>query len=198
MLWWWLLLGCAMVAICWRLGRPVDRRNIQRGDFGAYFEALLVNSRKGAWIRISDETTLNVLFASKEDTFGNCVLFDVSLADGKGAPEAMAELGEMLAAQQVDIVGQSVTDNEIALVLQLTEGKAVKQATNLAIAIFDVLGASPGRGFRLQGKGNPDPEHWRPILRSLRREPKGSTSRRIGEEGLRLLDRRRKKNTEKR
>lgn len=197
MTWWWLILGLAFAAIFWQLSRPISVRDVQRGAFARYFEALLVNSRKRAWIKISDDATNDTLVASKRDDLGTLISFEISASTAKAAQDVMRIIEAWEAAQGGAIIDRSATEKAISVVVRLPEGRSISQAADLAISVFDGLGSSPAQRFTLQGSGRPDLEHWRPLLRSLKGERRGSKSRRIGEEGIRLLNRRRKNQKER-
>ena len=190
MMWWFV--AAIVIAVCWKLRRPIVRRDVQRSDFSHFFEALLVGSRTGAWIEIIEAETGNRLYARKEDALGHRVTIEVDQVTSEGADELIRALGELFAEQKVETTRRSETNGHLSFVIGLGEAKPVQQVTAIAISVFDLLGSPAGRRFRLRGKGKPDPEHWRPILRSFQRDRHGSRLRRIGEAGIKLLDRRKK------
>ena len=181
-----------MIVFLWMMTRPV-RREVQRGDFLHWFHEVLINSKKGAWVEITDGERNAALTARKLDGRGQQLSLILRTPQGVDAREAASSMSEGWDAADVACSEESQEDAGLLLRVDLGSTGEVENVAAGAVRFFDAVGSVPGCRFRLRAKGRTDPEALRPLVSTMQRQPKGTRSRAWGKALEKSLDRHRER-----
>ena len=192
-MWIYLAIGAGVVVGVWILSRRPVKREVTTGDFRHFFQEMLIGSRRGAWIEIRDPRTESTLAARKLDDFGQRMYLELHLPVDVDTERMMQTVQDLAAGSLISSVAGVDERNCLALEIDLVGEKSVDITTSIALSFFEVAGVVPGSRFELQGQGHPDIEAFRPLFQALRRNPKGTRSKRWGVAFENHLDRRRRR-----
>ncbi len=169
--WWHLVIPAAVIAFIWMMTRPV-RREVQRGDFHHWFHEVLINSKKGAWVEITDGDRNAALTARKVDGTGQQVSLELRTPEGIDAEDVAGSMSEGWEEAGVTCSEETHEDAGLVLRVDLGSDREVESVASAAVRFFDTVGSVPGCRFRLRAKGRTDPEAIRPMASTMQRQPK--------------------------
>lgn len=180
----------ALAAGLWWLNGPSTHQRVSRADLEGILRSLLLEMHRGAWVEVSAGRRLRSLLVRKEDEEGRRLLLQVNLADQELFEELLCStLIGLLQQDGVAATEKSVEQRRLTLQVSCAGDQLPAQAISAVTAALEQLGVMPP--FRVKAKGRPNLERSRPVFQSWKDDSPGSSSQRIGEQGVKFLDRRR-------
>lgn len=190
MSWSYVLGPIALVTFIWMLTRPV-RRDVRRSDFDHWFREVLINSKTGAWLEITD-VDRNVSFTVRKlDRRGRQISIKIAAAAGRDSQEAVRSMRHAWEGAELTPCSDASEDAAVILRALLESSDAVGDVAAAAVRFFDAAGSAPGCLFRLRAKGRTDPEAIRPLVDSMQHPTRGKKPRVWGKALGKALDRHR-------